>query len=81
MRRGGLGLFAVGAVVLSAQSAVLASSSTAPDWSQQAPATHPPGRVGASMAYDAATGTIVLFSGGTSRNGFLGDTWTWCGSG
>ena len=31
------------------------------------------------MAYDAATGTVVLF-GGTNRHGLLGDTWTWNGT-
>ncbi len=62
VRRGGLGLFAAVVVVLSAQPAVLASSS-APDWTQQAPATSPPARDFASMAYDAATGNIVLFGG------------------
>ena len=31
------------------------------------------------MAYDAATGTIVLFSGDGTL-GVLGDTWTWDGS-
>ena len=30
------------------------------------------------MAYDAATGTIVLFGGAASR--LLRDTWTWDGS-
>ena len=31
------------------------------------------------MAYDAATGTVVLF-GGTGRRGPQSDTWTWDGS-
>ncbi len=40
--------------------------------------THPPARYRAAMAYDAATGTIVMFGGyGTRR---LGGTWTWDGS-
>lgn len=60
--RGGLGLFAV-AVVLAAQPAVLASSAPAPTWTKQAPATSPPDLASASMAYDAATGTVVLFGG------------------
>jgi hypothetical protein len=29
------------------------------------------------MAYDAATGTIVLFGGENSSGAFLADTWTW----
>jgi hypothetical protein len=45
------------------QSAALASSLAVLNWTQQAPATSPPARVGASMAYDAATGTAVLFGG------------------
>jgi hypothetical protein len=31
------------------------------------------------MAYDAATGTAVLF-GGALFTGYLGDTWTWNGT-
>ena len=48
-------------------------------WTKQTPATHPPARIFAAMAYDAATGTIVLF-GGQNKTGLLGDTWTWNGS-
>jgi hypothetical protein len=49
-------------------------------WAKQAPATSPPARNSASMAYDAATGTIVL-SGGVGKiiNHLFGDTWTWGG--
>ena len=32
------------------------------------------------MAYDAATGTVVLFGGDVGVHHFLGDTWTWDGS-
>ena len=79
--RGGLGLVAAAAVVLAVQPAVLASSAPAPTWTKQAPAASPPGRFEASMAYDAATGTVVLFGGygpGVERR--LGGTWTWDGS-
>ena len=31
------------------------------------------------MAYDPATGTVVLF-GGTGHGALLGDTWTWNGT-
>ena len=31
------------------------------------------------MAYDAATGTVILFGGG-GFNGFFGDTWSWNGT-
>jgi len=48
-------------------------------WTEQHPATSPPGRWGAAMAYDAATGTVVLF-GGNGQRGYLGDTWTWDGT-
>jgi hypothetical protein len=45
-------------------------------WTQQAPPTSPPAREWASMAYDAANGTVVLF-GGVSRYSVHYDTWTW----
>ncbi len=48
-------------------------------WTKQSPASSPPARDSASMAYDAATGTVLLF-GGISANGPFGDTWTWDGS-
>ena len=79
VRRGGLSMIAVAVVVLSAQPAALASSATAPDWTQQSPAAHPDAREYASMAYDAATGNIVLF-GGEDSHGRLSGTWTWDGS-
>src|SRR5487761_1483689 len=77
-----LGLFGVLAVF---PSAAQAGSSLAVTWTQQAPATSPPARYGASMAYDAATSTVVLFGGSGSGTGgqgstILGDTWTWDGS-
>jgi len=39
-------------------------------------ATSPPGRYWASMAYDAATGNVVLF-GGQYVTQLFDDTWTW----
>jgi hypothetical protein len=48
-------------------------------WTQQAPATSPSVRDLAAMAYDAATGTIVLFGGFGKTSGFR-DTWTWDGT-
>jgi Galactose oxidase, central domain len=45
-------------------------------WSRRRPATSPPVRRFASMAYDAATSQLVLF-GGNNHNGNLGDTWLW----
>jgi hypothetical protein len=86
VRRSGLGVLAAVAVVLSAQSAVLARSAPAPTWTKQAPAAHPSARWGASMAYDPATRNIVLFGGhghfGCScSGGYLGGTWTWGSAG
>jgi hypothetical protein len=50
-------------------------------WTEQAPAASPPARDWASMAYDAASGTVVLFGGdGTLSVDPLGDTWTWNGT-
>jgi len=45
-------------------------------WTQQSPATSPPVRHDASMAYDTATGTVVLF-GGHNGSSTLNDTWTY----
>ena len=50
-------------------------------WTQQSPATSPPARWGASMAYDPATGDMVLFGGYNSAGtGQTNDTWTWNGT-
>jgi hypothetical protein len=48
-------------------------------WTEQFPAASPTARYGASLAYDSATGNLVLF-GGLSPSGDLADTWTWDGS-
>ena len=45
-------------------------------WTQQAPASSPSARDGAAMAYDVATGNVMLF-GGNDLSGFPNDTWTW----
>ena len=48
--------------------------------------TGPPARAGASMVYDPAFATLVLFGGTdayfyyTAHGGALGDTWTWDGT-
>ncbi len=42
--------------------------------------TSPPARSSAAMAYDAATGQVVLFGGMGTSHGDLGDTWIWNGS-
>jgi Galactose oxidase, central domain len=54
-------------------------------WTKQQPRTSPPAREGASMAYDAATRTVVLFGGVSGNNNnrvttYLNDTWLWNGS-
>ncbi|MGA2742360.1 MAG: kelch repeat-containing protein [Bryobacteraceae bacterium] len=48
-------------------------------WSQSFPATSPSPRQGPGMAYDAATGTVVLFGGVDTSGTNLNDTWTWDG--
>ncbi len=56
----------------------LAAPPTA-EWDQQSPANSPPARLEAPLAYDAATGEMVLF-GGRFENAYLTDTWTFNGS-
>lgn len=48
------------------------------DWTKLSPAKSPPGRVNASMAYDAASGKVLLY-GGQGLHGDSADTWTWNG--
>jgi hypothetical protein len=48
-------------------------------WSQLSPATSPPVRDDAAMAYDPATNQMLLF-GGQNTTGNLGDTWSWNGT-
>jgi streptogramin lyase len=49
-------------------------------WTEEFPATSPPAREGATMAYNAATGDVVLFGGVVGSSGVLNDTWVWNGS-
>jgi Galactose oxidase, central domain len=83
---GGVWLFAVVAGLLAAlgvqgasPSVAQASSSSALNWTKQAPAASPSAREAVSMAYDAATGNVVLF-GGLGATRILGDTWVWDGT-
>jgi hypothetical protein len=48
----------------------------------RAPATSPPPRSSASIAYDSSRQRVVLFGGydGASANNYLGDTWEWDGN-
>ena len=48
-------------------------------WTQQSPATSPPARQDASIAYDPGTGQLVLF-GGFGEGSYFNDTWTWDGT-
>jgi archaellin len=57
----------------------LAASAPIPQWVQQSPAASPSASFASSMAYDPATGEMVLFGGGS--NGSESDeTWTYDGS-
>ncbi|HEX3793923.1 MAG TPA: hypothetical protein VHV57_05450 [Acidimicrobiales bacterium] len=50
-------------------------------WQQQFPATQPPFRFGAAIAYDSATSEVVLYGGDNDNSGQNdhdeGDTWVW----
>lgn len=56
------------------------ASSPVLNWVRQAPATSPHARYLASMAYDAATGTMVLFGGADKFGHPINGTWTWDGA-
>jgi hypothetical protein len=47
-------------------------------WMQLSPSTSPPTREDGAMAYDAASGAIVMFGG--YNGSILGDTWIWNGT-
>ncbi len=55
-------------------------SAAAATWTQLSPATSPPARVDAGMAFDSSTGQMILFGGQTVANGNLNDTWNWDGT-
>jgi Galactose oxidase, central domain len=50
-------------------------------WTLARPTTRPPGRFGASAAYDPATRTVLLFGGRTEDGTAVADTWSWDGTG
>src|ERR1700679_2755635 len=81
---GWTGLFVVPVVIILLLSlwsgAASAQVTPAPTWTQLSPATSPPARAFAAMAYDAGTNQVVLFGGQGSTNNALGDTWTWNGT-
>jgi hypothetical protein len=74
------GLLTAVGVPGAAQSAALPGSSSALAWTKQHPAASPSARWGAAVAYDAATGTVVLFGGADQTDAPLDDTWVWDGS-
>lgn len=49
-------------------------------WAQLSPATSPPARDDASMAYDASASNLVLYGGYSPTGTFLGDTWIFDGA-
>ncbi|HEY8673323.1 MAG TPA: hypothetical protein VIM76_06145 [Candidatus Dormibacteraeota bacterium] len=49
-------------------------------WRQAHPSTSPPGRFGASAAYDPDTRTVLLFGGRTEPRMPIHDTWGWNGT-
>lgn len=53
-------------------------------WTEQHPASSPPARWGATLAYDPTSQVIVLFGGESNSVGapltVFGDTWTWNGT-
>lgn len=61
---------------------VVGAISATPTWTQLSPATSPPDRAAAAMAYDPTTQNLVLFGGNGNGggNGSLDDTWTWNGT-
>jgi hypothetical protein len=59
------------------------TSPAGPAWTKLDPAASPPARGDASMAYDPATRTMLLFSGFSDQigsAGYLDDTWSWNGT-
>jgi Galactose oxidase, central domain len=51
------------------------------NWTRKSPTTMPPRRELHAMAFDAASGQVVLFGGvGSTASAPLGDTWVWDGS-
>jgi len=49
-------------------------------WTEQSPTTSPPAVFQAAMAYDPATGDVILFGGDNSSGTITTETWAWNGS-
>jgi hypothetical protein len=60
--------------------ATTTSPAGTPTWTELHPPASPPARSDASMAYDPATRTMLLFGGHSDRYPYLGDTWSWNGT-
>ena len=74
----GVAVLAACGVLGMVPAAAQGSSASVPAWTQQkTPTSHPSARSQAAMAYDAATSTVVLFGGFTTRDRNVRDTWTW----
>ena len=71
---------AMAAMGLALVMAAPAQAAAATNWTQVSPATSPPARSGAAVAYDEQTGQLVVFGGTDSSGAVLGDTWIWNGS-
>ena len=57
------------------------SPASTPTWTELYPPISPPARGDASMAYDPATRTMLLFGGQSDRYpSYLDDTWSWNGT-
>lgn len=67
------------ACLLSLSTFVLGAAAQPPNWLLQNPASHPTGREGHAMAFDAARQEVVLF-GGYDGVAATADTWVWTGS-
>ena len=75
-----LALIAFLGIVTGASPRLFAQLTQLPVWTEPSLSSSPPTRYEAAMAYDAATGQVVLFGGVDSNSNTLGDTWTWNGS-
>lgn len=76
-----LGGYAVASVSNRTGATTPATAADTPIWTQLHPPTSPAVRSSASMAYDAATKTVLLFGGaGDPGYGDLSDTWSWDGT-
>jgi len=49
-------------------------------WTQQQPANSPSARVDSRIAYDSASGTLILFGGSSGSSSSLTETWSWDGA-